>query len=123
MSNNWFTIFGPKDWPGVKINTGNKKIDGQYFNVLGDKNVQLSASGNMWLVGGSGIQLVSQGFVDASGLRCKNLLYQDLKKIDSSGSIIPTHVGTTGSLMSFTSVAPGDCVFNGNVLIGVDILL
>lgn len=99
MSNNWFTIFGPKDWPGVKINTGNKKIDGQYFNVLGDKNVQLSASGNMWLVGGSGIQLVSQGFVDASGLRCKNLLYQDLKKIDSSGSIIPTHVGTTGSLM------------------------
>jgi hypothetical protein len=99
MSNNWFTIFGPKDWPGVKINTGNKKIDGQYFNVLGDKNVQLSASGNMWLVGGSGIQLISQGFVDASGIRCKNLLYQDLKKIDSSGSIIPTHIGTTGSLM------------------------
>lgn len=99
MSNSWFTILGPKDWPGVSINTGNKKIDGQYFNVLGDKNVQLSASGNMWLVGGSGIQLISQGYVDASGLRSKNFLYQKMSKIDSSGNIVPSYPGSDGSLI------------------------
>jgi hypothetical protein len=99
MSNSWFTILGPKSWPGVSINTGNKKIDGQYFNVLGDKNIQLSASGNMWLVGGSGIQLISQGYVDVSGLRSKNLLYQQISKIDSSGNIIPSYPGSEGALI------------------------
>jgi len=99
MSNSWFTILGPKDWPGVSINTGNKKVDGNYFNVLGDKHIQLSASGNMWLVGASGIQLISQGYVDVSGLRSKNLLYQQMSKIDSVGNVVSAYPGSEGSLI------------------------
>lgn len=99
MSNPWYTIFGPKDWDGVQINTGDKNIDGKYYNVIGDRNVQLSASGNMWLVGGSGIQLISQGFVDVSGLRAKTLYFTETQKISESGTPIDTYTGPDGSLV------------------------
>lgn len=99
MSNQWYTIFGPKTWPGVTINTGNKKIDGTYYNVLGDKNIQLSASGTMWLVGASGIQLISKDFVDASGIRAKNLRYQNISKIDNNGNIISPYPGPDGAFI------------------------
>jgi len=99
MSNPWYTIFGPQDWDGVIINTGNKKVDGKYYNVIGDRHVQLSASGVMWLVGGSGIQLISTGFVDASGLRVKNLQYEDTQKIDYTGGMISAYPGTQGALV------------------------
>ena len=99
MSNPWYTIFGPKDWDGVTINTGNKKVDGKYYNIIGDKNVQLSASGYMWLVGGSGITLISQGYVDVSGLRARSVFYNSLSKIDNSGNVIPAYPGANGSLV------------------------
>lgn len=99
MSNPWYTIFGPQDWDGVLINTGNKKIDGKYYNVIGDRHVQLSASGVMWLVGGSGIQLISKGFVDVSGLRVKNLQYEDTQKIDYTGGYISAYPGINGGLI------------------------
>lgn len=99
MSNRWFTIFGPQDWDGVNINTGNKKIDGKYFNILGDKNVQLSASGTMWLVGASGIQLITEGYVDTSGLRAKTLYFEKTQRIDSTGSFLPTYSGPSGALL------------------------
>jgi len=99
MSNPWYTIIGPSGWPGVSINTGNKKIDGKYYNILGDKNIQLAASGNMWLVGASGIQLVSQGYVDASGLRVKNLNYQSIQKIDNLGHVVSAYPGSDGAIV------------------------
>jgi len=118
MSNQWYTIFGPKDWAGVSINTGNKKIDGKYYNVLGDKNIQLSASGTMFLVGGTGIQLISEGYVDVSGLRAKQLFYQDTIKIDIKGNPIPAYPGLDGSLIyrsgdnALASIPNGHLVYN-----------
>jgi len=99
MSDKWYSIFGPKEWGGVVINTDNKKIDGTYFNFIGDKNVQWSAAQYMWLVGASGIRLISEGFVDVSGLRGQNLLYQQLQKIDTSGNVIPAYEGTDGAFV------------------------
>lgn len=96
---NWYKSFGPSDWPGVSINTGNKKIDGTYYNVLGAQNAQLAASGNMWLVAKSGITLVSEGFVDASGIRVKNLQFQDTYRIDVSGNVIDSYPGPTGAIL------------------------
>jgi hypothetical protein len=83
----------------VTINTGNKKVDGKYYNIIGDKNVQLSASGHMWLVGGSGITLISQGYVDVSGLRAHSVFYNSLSKIDNNGNVIPTYPGADGALV------------------------
>jgi hypothetical protein len=99
MSSKWYTLFGPKDWDGVNIQTGNKNIDGKYYNILSDKGVQLSASGYMWLTAGSGIILVSNGFVDASGIRAKTLQYENLQKINSTGLPIPIYPGASGSLL------------------------
>jgi hypothetical protein len=99
MSNEWYTILGPEDWDGVNINTGNKKVDGKYFNILGDKNVQLSASGIMWLVGGSGIRLISTGPVDASGFRAHDAHAIRYHKIDYSGNIVPIYPGPTGAVL------------------------
>ena len=96
---NWYKSFGPSDWPGVSINTGNKKIDGTYYNVLGAQNAQLAASGYMWLAAKSGIVLVSEGFVDASGIRAKSLQYQDTYRIDVSGNVIDSYPGPTGSIL------------------------
>lgn len=118
MSNPWYTILGPQDWDGVQINTGNKKVDGKYYNVLGDKNVQLSASGIMWLVGGSGIRLISAGDVDVSGMKVMSLRALDIKKIDSSGTVVPTYAGPSGSLLfkysdhEAASIPGGQLVFN-----------
>lgn len=99
MSNPWYTILGPQDWDGVQINTGNKRVDGKYYNVIGNRHVQLSASGNMWLVAGSGIQLISQGFVDVSGLRAKSLYFEETQKINESGIPIDTYTGPDGALV------------------------
>lgn len=118
MSNPWYTIIGPSGWPGVTINTGNKKVDGKYYNILGDKNVQLSASGVMWLVGGSGIQLISQGYVDVSGLRANELNYQNIYKIDSRGNRVSAYPGTNGAIVfksgeqNLASVPDGKLVYN-----------
>lgn len=99
MSTSWYTIFGPSEWPGVSIKTGNKKIDGTYYNVLGNKNIQLSASGVMWLVAGSGIRLISPEYVDASGIRVANLLARQIRKIDNAGQIVPTYIGNSGAIL------------------------
>ena len=118
MSALWYTIFGPKTWPGVRIKTGNKKIDGTYYNVLGDKNVQFAASGVMWLVAGSGIRMISPGYVDASGIRTTQLLYQNLNKIDATGGIIPNYNGAPGALLykvndsTIAGVPGAELVFN-----------
>ena len=95
----WYTIFGPSDWPGVTIDTGNTKIDGTYYNVLSSSNVQLSASGIMWLVAGKGIRLISPGFVDASGVRVKNLFVENFSRIDSAGDVVDFYSGDDGGLM------------------------
>jgi hypothetical protein len=96
---NWYKSFGPSDWPGVSINTGDKKIDGTYYNVLGAQNAQLAASGYMWLAAKSGVVLVSEGFVDVSGFRAKNLQFQDSYRIDVSGNIIDAYPGPTGAIL------------------------
>jgi hypothetical protein len=98
MSNEWYTILGPEDWDGVQINTGNKKVDGKYFNILGDKNVQLSASGIMWLVGGSGIRLISAGPVDISGVRAHDAHAIRYHRIDYSGNVVPLYSGPNGAI-------------------------
>jgi|694.fasta_scaffold00202_49 hypothetical protein len=98
MSTPWYTIFGPRSWPGVEINTGNKKIDAVYYNLLSNNNVQLAASGVMWLVAGTGIRMITPGYVDVSGLRAHTLLFKDSKRIDNSGNIIPTYSGSIGSV-------------------------
>ena len=95
----WYTIFGPSDWPGVTIDTGNTKIDGTYYNVLSSSNVQLSASGIMWLVAGKGIRLISPGFVDASGVRVKNLFVENFSRIDSAGDVVDFYSGDDGGLV------------------------
>jgi hypothetical protein len=98
MSTPWYTIFGPRSWPGVEINTGNKKIDAVYYNLLSDNNVQLAASGVMWLVAGTGIRMITPGYVDVSGLRAHTMLFEEAKRINNSGQIIPTYSGSTGSI-------------------------
>lgn len=99
MSEQWYTIFGPLSWPGVKIKTGNKKVDGVYYNILNNQNIQLAASGVMWLAAGSGIRMISPGYVDVSGVRLKQLLYQKSNKINSAGQIIPNYDGLAGDLI------------------------
>lgn len=98
MSTPWYTIFGPRSWPGVEINTGNKKIDSVYYNLLSDNNVQLAASGIMWLVAGTGIRMITPGYVDASGIRAHTMLFKEAKKINESGQIVPTYSGNIGSV-------------------------
>jgi len=99
MSTPWYTIFGPRSWPGVEINTGNKKIDAVYYNLLSNNNVQLAASGVMWLVAGTGIRMITPGYVDVSGLRAHTMLFKEAKRINSSGEIIPTYSGSVGSVV------------------------
>jgi hypothetical protein len=98
MSTPWYTIFGPRSWPGVEINTGNKKIDAVYYNLLSNNNVQLAASGVMWLVAGTGIRMITPGYVDVSGLRAHTMLFKEAKRINDSGQIIPTYSGSIGSI-------------------------
>ena len=95
----WYTIFGPSDWPGVTLETGNTKIDGTYFNVLTDQSVQLAAESYMWLVAKSGIRLITPGYVDASGLRAKNLLVENFSRINSAGEAVDFYDGEIGGLM------------------------
>lgn len=116
MSSKWYTLFGPKDWDGVQIQTGNKNIDGKYYNILSDKGVQLSASGYMWLTGGSGIILVSQGFVDGSGIRGKTLQYEKIQKINSTGTIVPIYPGVSGSIMYKSDDNTLQCIPNGKLV-------
>ena len=96
MSNSWFMILGPTGWAGTQINTGNKKIDGKYYNILSNKNVQLSSSDYMFLTAGSGIRMITPGYVDASGIRTNNLHYRSLNKIDNSGNIISAYTSNSG---------------------------
>jgi len=98
MSTPWYTIFGPRSWPGVEINTGNKKIDAIYYNLLSNNNVQLAASGVMWLVAGTGIRMITPGYVDASGFRAHTMLFKEAKRINNSGQVIPTYDGAVGSI-------------------------
>lgn len=103
MSIPWYTIFGPNSWPGVKISTGNKRVDGTYYNLLSNNNVQLSASGVMWLAAGHSIRMITPGYVDASGIRAHTLLFGETKRINEDGEIIPTYSGNIGSLVYKTS--------------------
>ena len=98
MSNEWYTILGPEDWDGVQLNTGNKRVDAKYFNIIGDKNTQLSASGIMWLAAGSGIRLMTPGPVDASGVRVHDMHSIRYHRIDYSGNIVPLYAGPIGAI-------------------------
>ena len=95
----WYKIFGPSDWPGVTLETGNTKIDGTYYNVLTDKSVQFAAETYMWLVAKSGIRLITPGYVDASGLRAKNLLVENFSRINGAGEPVDFYDGEIGGLM------------------------
>lgn len=94
----WYTIFGPSTWPGVTLETGNTKIDGTYYDVLTDKTVQFAAETNMFLVAKKGIRLITPGYVDASGVRIKNLMFEKISKIDETGAAIDFYSGDDGGL-------------------------
>jgi len=94
----WYTIFGPSTWPGVTLETGNTKIDGTYYDVLTDKTVQFAAETNMFLVAKKSIRLITPGFVDASGVRIKNLMFEKISKIDETGTAIDFYSGDDGGL-------------------------
>jgi hypothetical protein len=53
----------------------------------------------MWLVAGTGIRMITPGYVDVSGLRAHTMLFGDAKRINSSGEIIPTYSGSVGSIV------------------------
>ena len=82
MTSRWYSILGPNDWPGVKLETGNPLIDTTYKNILSSDYVSLAASGTMYLTSGSGIRLITPGFVDASGIRATEIAVETIKSID-----------------------------------------
>jgi len=95
----WYTILGPNDWAGLKLETGNRAIDTTYKNIISSKYSCLVAPTTMYLVGGSGIELITPGFVDASGIRVKELRAENIRSVDVSGNPIPRYVGPSGGLI------------------------
>lgn len=94
----WYNILSPRNW-GVNLKTGNKRIDGVYRNMLSSNHVSLAASGNMYLVARSGIQLISPSYVDASGIRTISLLSKNYGKIDDAGNPLPFYSGANSGLV------------------------
>jgi hypothetical protein len=95
----WYTVLGPYDWPGVKLETGNRRIDATYKNILSSSYVTLAASGNMYLVAGNSIRLITPGFVDASGVRVKHLYAENISGIDAEGNVVPRYIGPSGGII------------------------
>lgn len=95
----WYSILGPNDWNGLKLETGNRLIDTTYKNILSSKYSCLVAPETMYIVGGSGIELISPGFVDASGIRAVEIQAQNIRSIDASGNVQPRYVGPSGGLI------------------------
>ena len=99
MTSRWYSILGPNDWPGVKLETGNPLIDTTYKNILSSDYISLAASGTMYLTSASGIRLITPGYVDASGIRATEIAVETIKSIDSSGNIVETYPGPTGGFL------------------------
>lgn len=95
----WYNILNPRNWPGVNIKTGNKKIDGVYYNLLSSNHVSLAASGSMFLAANSGIKLISPSFVDTSGIRANRILAENYGRINSTGGILPLYSGTDNGIV------------------------
>ena len=95
----WSNIMSPTGWDGVTISTNNPKVDGKYYDIISSDYVSLAASGKMHLVSNSGIELITPGYVTASGMILQKLFTQQLNKIDASGNILTQYPGTTGSLV------------------------
>lgn len=108
----WYNILSPRNWV-VNIKTGNKRIDGAYKNMLSSKHVSLAASGNMYLVARSGIQLISPSYVDASGFRATSISSVGYSKIDSLGNVLPFYSGANSGLV---------IKLDGDTLLGTDII-
>ena len=95
----WSNVMSPTGWGGVTISTNNPKVDGTYYDIISSDYVSLAASGKMHLVSNSGIELITPGYVTASGMILQKLFTQQLNKIDASGNILTQYPGTTGSLV------------------------
>ena len=95
----WSNVMSPTGWGGVTISTNNPKVDGTYYDIISSDYVSLAASGKMHLVSNSGIELITPGYVTASGMIVQKLFTQQLNKIDASGNILTQYPGTTGSLV------------------------
>lgn len=109
----WYNILNPENWPGVNIKTGNKKIDGVYYNLLSSNHISLAASGSMFLAANSGIKLISKSYVDTSGIRAASILAEDYKKINSVGELVPLYGGEPSGIM----VKVGDnTLYSSNII-------
>lgn len=95
----WYTILGPNDWNGLKLETGNRSIDTTYKNIISSHYACLVAPTTMYIVGGSGIELITPGFVDASGIRAIEVRAQNIRSVDASGNVQPRYVGASGGLI------------------------
>lgn len=95
----WSNVMSPTGWGGVTISTNNPKVDGTYYDIISSDYVSLAASGKMHLVSNSGIELITPGYVTASGMIVQKLFTQQLNKIDAAGNILTQYPGTTGSLV------------------------
>lgn len=95
----WYNILNPRDWPGVNIKTGNKKIDGSYYNLLSSNHVSLAASGSIFLAANSGIKLISPSFVEASGIKTTRILAENYGRINNTGGIIPLYSGDNNGIV------------------------
>jgi hypothetical protein len=98
-TNDWYTILGPNDWNGLKLETGNRQIDTTYKNIISSQYSCLVAPTTLYMVGGSGIELITPGFVDASGIRVKELRAANIRSVDVSGNPIPRYIGPSGGLI------------------------
>ena len=95
----WSNVMSPTGWGGVTISTNNPKVDGTYYDIISHDYVSLAASGKMHLVSNSGIELITPGYVTASGMILQKLFTQQLNKIDAAGHILTQYPGATGSLV------------------------
>jgi Fibronectin type III domain len=95
----WSNVMSPTGWGGVTISTNNPKVDGRYYDIISSDYVSLAASGKMHLVSNSGIELITPGYVTASGMIVQKLFTQQLNKIDAAGNTLSQYPGTTGSLV------------------------
>lgn len=95
----WSNVMSPTGWGGVTISTNNPKVDGKYYDIISSDYVSLAASGKMHLVSNSGIELITPGYVTASGMILQKLFTQQLNKIDAAGNILTQYPGTIGSLV------------------------
>lgn len=109
----WYNILNPRDWPGVNIKTGNKKIDGSYYNLLSSNHVSLAASGSIFLAANSGIKLISPSFIDASGIRATRILAENYGRINNTGGIIPLYSGANNGIVVKLD---NDTVFSTNII-------